>query len=930
MQCINNKLLELELFLKNTNCDIFCVSESWAKKDQLRSLNINGYCLGSYYCRETFKNGGVCIFVKNSLNYVNLDYVSNLSVEKDFECSAIKCTVKENEYFIILTLYRSPDGNVSIFFDKLNIALNLLIKNHRKHNIIICGDFNINFLLPSKNRTDLLDIFNSYCIIPTIKEFTRVKSCIDNICVNLNEELYESSVINNGVSDHNAQIISVQIKNDINNKKRVIYRELNNPDNVRYFCNLLKNENWDNILNSTCDVNTKFGIFCDTFLYHFEIAFPVKTKTIKHNEMSTKKWITHGLKISSKKLKELYALTLNGDEEIKSYYKKYKSIYRQLLKKAKKMYNNSLLANTKNKSKMAWNIIRSNNNDNKNRHEILLDVNNVLTNDSNVVSNHLNKYFNDVPNLVLSKVSQNNSQEIRIKENPFSFFIEPATEFEVLSIVKNLKNSNSCGEDNISTNLLKKCIMPILKPLTELLNCSLSEGIFPEKLKVAKIVPLYKSGCMSKVENYRPISILSSFSKIFEKYVAQKIVKFFDKHKLFNSNQFGFRTGLSTTTAITQFLNNLYESLDTGKKCVGIFLDLSKAFDLVCHSRLIKKLEKYGVRGQPLKWFKSYLCDRAHFVQINNAKSDVLETSIGVPQGSVLGPLLYIIFVNDFSLDGSLLFADDSSFLISNSKIEHTINEANLKISQAHEWFTENNLVLNNNKSTFLRFSNLKENYQESLLIKTKNGTIRQEQTLKFLGLYISDNCSWSIHIDNICKRVAPVCYCINQLRDVVDRSVLIMYYYAHFHSVISYAIIAWGAASDSVRVFKMQKRALRFIFGLNKRESCRNLFKQLGILTLPCILLLNLLVYAKTELNTNTLNSHHMYNTRNGTTLEIPLHRLAKYKQSPKYLAIKVYNHLPDRYKNLQLKCFKLELKKILINKCYYSLNEYHADNSL
>ncbi|KAJ8946114.1 hypothetical protein NQ318_010413 [Aromia moschata] len=174
------------------------------------------------------------------------------------------------------------------------------------------------------------------------------------------------------------------------------------------------------------------------------------------------------------------------------------------------------------------------------------------------------------------------------------------------------------------------------------------------------------------------------------------------------------------------------------------------------------------------------------------------------------------------------------------------------------------------------------------------------------IGLHISQNCAWSIHIDIVCKKVAPVCYCINQLRNIVSEQILVMYYFAHFHSVATYGIAVWGASTESERVFRLQKKAN---------------------ITLPCTLLLNLLTYAKTELFTNTINSHHTYNTRNDKILEIPRHRMAKYQQCPKYLAIKAYNHLPNTIKNYPTKRFKIELKKCLLNKCYYSLNEYYFD---
>ena len=488
-------------------------------------------------------------------------------------------------------------------------------------------------------------------------------------------------------------------------------------------------------------------------------------------------------------------------------------------------------------------------------------------------------------------------------------------ELEIVDIIKSLKNSNSAGDDNISVNILKKCAHLISKPLMTIVNLSLVEGIFPERLKIAKIIPIFKSNCRAEIENYRPVSILSSFSKILEKCIATRLISFFEKHRLFNVNQFGFRKGRSTTSAIAKFLTTLYDNINIKNKCIGIFLDLSKAFDLVCHASLILKLERYGIRGQTLNWFRSYLCGRKHYTVIDQCKSNLLEMSVGIPQGSVLGPLLYIIYVNSFHVNNSVLFADDTSILVSATNTNLVVSRANQQLREAHTWFTENKLVLNSNKSIFMRFNTGNLNFDHSFLIKSNTSTIRQVKSTKFLGLHFAENLSWTVHINETCKKVAPICYCLNQLRDVTNQQVLLSYYYAHFNSIISYAIIAWGSSPEAVRVFKLQKKAVRFIVGVNRRTSCRNIFKQLGILPLPCLFLLNVLLYAKSELsNLNTLNYNHNYNTRNSTTLETPTHQLTLYEKSPKYMAIKVFNKLPNSYKVLSNKEFKNKIKSRLI----------------
>lgn len=409
--------------------------------------------------------------------------------------------------------------------------------------------------------------------------------------------------------------------------------------------------------------------------------------------------------------------------------------------------------------------------------------------------------------------------------------------------------------------------------------------------------------------------------------MAVRLLKFLEKNRILNDRQYGFRAGRNTSTAIVEFLKYLYNDIDEGMTCWGIFLDLSKAFDLVNHGILLEKLCAYGVRGTVLEWFKSYLTERTHYVNVDNVCSDRLPVERGVPQGSVLGPLLYIIYVNDMPLSKSILFADDTSLLISCQNKSDIAQQTSKDLVTISDYMKKNNLIVNSKKTSFIEFMpNVKERVTSNLVRYENSYSIAQVDSTKFLGFVVDQRCRWDVHIDNLCKKLSSLCHVLRRLRSVVSPNVLLTYYYGHFHSVLSYAIIAWGSSPDVDRAFKLQKRAIRVMNNVGYRTSCKPYFASMKILPLPCVFIMELLLYAKDNLkNLTKISSHHSYNTRNDFVLEIPKHRLAFYEKNPHFLAIKAYNKLPRNFKDiLSRDKFKSKIKKYLQQKCYYSLAEF------
>ena len=275
------------------------------------------------------------------------------------------------------------------------------------------------------------------------------------------------------------------------------------------------------------------------------------------------------------------------------------------------------------------------------------------------------------------------------------FFIPTDTE-EIIDIVEKSNNKKSKGFDDISNDLLKKIITEIAIPLEHVINLSIVNGIVPDKMKIAKVIPIHKKGDPLDISNYRPISLLSSISKVLEKIIHKRTIRFLKNLDIFSDSQFGFRQKHSTTHAIFYFIDHIASAIDDHLHTLGSFLDLSKAFDTIDHEILLYKLSHYGIRGKALEWFRSYLTNKKQFVSINGLNSDCNDITCGVPQGSLLGPLLFILYINDFQNSSNvlsfILFADDTSVYFSHKNPDTLLNTVNSELKCIHEWICCNKL----------------------------------------------------------------------------------------------------------------------------------------------------------------------------------------------------------------------------------------------
>ena len=375
-----------------------------------------------------------------------------------------------------------------------------------------------------------------------------------------------------------------------------------------------------------------------------------------------------------------------------------------------------------------------------------------------------------------------------------SIFIMPSewdTE-EIRQILGKLKCINSSGHDELSCRLLKAIGEPIAEPLCKLVNKSICEGIFPDTLKV---IPIYKNKEKCNVSNYRPISLLSSLSKIWEN-VINRLYFFFQTNDMFYENQYGFRKQRSTVDAVTKFINDVIKSYDDRQSTIAVYCDLSKAFDTIDHNILLHKLEFYGIRGFALNWFRSYLSHRSQYTHYNGIDSETQNVKCGVPQGSVLGPFLFIIYTNDLpsclNLTKTFLFADNTTIYLSSNDHGFMYKTMNDELDILTDWFQANKLSLNATKSKYMLFTN-RDTQNLNTTLTLGNSIIDKVKRTKFLGIYIVENLRWNEHTHKVTKKLTRSYYAINKAKHSLNKRHLSTVYYAMVYPYLIYGITYGG-----------------------------------------------------------------------------------------------------------------------------------------
>ena len=693
---------------------------------------------------------------------------------------------------------------------------------------------------------------------------------------------------------------------------------------------------WNSVLNED-EVNTSFNNFLSLFDKHYNDSVTLE-KCNNYKKIPRQPWLNKSLlKCINKKDKLFYKYKKNPTDINKIIYTRYKNTLLSALRYKKKEYFTRQFNNYYKNIKGTWKVINNVLNKGNYRNITEMKIGDKIEKESQIVAEEFNKYFVNIgPNLAKDIASPQKQFHTFLRDpNSKSLFLNPTNEQEVMNIIKQLKNKSSFGFDNISNNLLKEIAPQIIKPLVYIFNLSIQTGTVPIKMKIAKVIPIFKKGDPLVLSNYRPISLLSCFSKILEKIIYERTVKFIKKQNIFFENQYGFREKHTTSQAVLSFIDKIASATDDHKHTAGILLDFSKAFDTIDHEILLYKLNHYGIRGRALEWFRSYLSDRQQYVYLNHCESSYKYTSCGVPQGSLLGPLLFLCYINDIAHSSKLLtfilFADDSTVLFSHKDPYILLATINNELIYLNNWIQANKLSLNLQKTHYMLFSSSLDNLPGQVVFNQT--PIDRVRTAKFLGLFIDEHLNWNTHLVHLNKLISRNAGIIYKLKQFFPIKILLMLYSTLILPYLNYGIIVWGnsARSNIDKILKTQKRILRCIYGCNPRTHADPLFKKSKILKIDDLYLLNLgsLMH---KMNNGELpdvleslfkknKEIHKYPTRQSDMYHIPKTRLRIMQNTLIFNGPKFWNSLQNELQQTSgFYTFKRKLK-------YELLSHYSGD---
>lgn len=916
----------------NIQCDIIILTECW--------LSVTPYLpkLNNFTSYQTIddgnQNAGVVIYIRNTLDC----NVFEPKIIKEADC--LVCTLGTE--FAFIAVYRSPSyKNTDIFLNSINDLL-LTLKSYKTVGLI--GDLNIDIhTCDSDNRSDnYLNLMAAHGLLPTYTYPTRLQKCIDHILLKTDKNS-TAIVLESSITDHYPTLLSLQLTREKSVKSitstKINYEQIK-IDLASFDFSQIKqlqnvNSATDLLVSSVSDIINK-----NTVRY-----------TPPRSKRNLKPWITPGLLrcIRNRDRMHKQLKKQHNNVTLAITYSRYRNYINKLLKKLKKEYNRQALMRTKNDPKLKWKAIKEITNIAPSRvsSKALLKS----THDPTKSVNEVNNYFVNVGRNLANTIGQTNKTSFVPPTAPVSsprnsFALFNVTNDEINDHIMNLRRDCATGWDNISSRILqssREIFVPLLRHIFQL---SLTSGVFPDAFKKAIIHPIYKGGDGDDVTNYRPISVLTAMSKLLEKIINSRLLRYLNANNIISNNQYGFRAGRSTEDAVSALVDDIVDCFEKQRKGLGLFLDLSKAFDTVSIPKLLLKLEAVGIRGVALDLFRSYLSNRTQKVKIEEYTSEEEYITTGVPQGSVLGPTLFIIYINDLCkltipFCNIYTYADDTALLVSGRSWEEAQIHAESALAVVMSWLSDNLLSLNLSKTNCLPFGLnsttlpshhnfvIKAHICQNLTPNCTCSVIPQVTNVKYLGIILDQKLKWLLQIKSLISRVRKMIFVFKNLRNVADSDTLKNTYFALCQSILMYGVRVWGSAAKTnlLPLERAQRAVLKVMTRKPYRYPTSQLYTDVKVLAVRQLFVLQTVLKKHSLLKFDpNLNANRRRHLQYKVCI-IPQHRTSTAARNFSVLGAKLYNKL-NKESNIY-SCSKFVCKK-RVQKFLHSLNYDETENLL
>lgn len=906
-QSLRNKIEDVQCYVINEECDILLLTETWLNDKETFLYNLKNY-KAVHSCRKT-RGGGASIYIKDTIQFRELDK-SNDSDKINWACIGVG-----DQNLKISVVYKPP----SISCTELQTFLESVLLKYPKRHLVV-GDFNVNLLDHSKdvsNYKNLITLsnFKIHNVI-TEENATRVtsntKSIIDHVLSDRFSNLScRVTIVNTSLSDHKS--LSITIKENIKIIPKKTKQEVKIIDYQRFQNTFRQKLSIENV--------SSFRELIDLITKSRKESLIIKVFNIRENN----EWINREVLEMMRQRDLLYNRKIHnpGNLRLDAEFKDIKNRINNRIKSLKNRYFKGQWERAGTDPKKQWRFInRFFKNKISEGNINCIEVNGRQTGDSVSIANGLNNHFSGIGETIVNDLERemlglrrggvdldscdeivcNNSMEVELTDRA-----------EILETILELKQNSAPGHDEVSVRDVINLKEDLADVLTKLVNNVLVNGIFPNELKMSKISPIFKSGNKRCLNNYRPISVLSIFSKILEKIIKKRMLKHINKNIKMDQYQYGFLKNSSTLSATIDFVNHVSRALDAGMIVTVVYVDLSKAFDVVSIRILLKKLEQMGFRGMALSIVKTYLEDRCQYVKTNNINSELRSSTHGVPQGSVLGPLLYSLYV--LNLKNSQLkaryftFADDTALVYTGMNETVMCREINSDLGRYVNWLYSNRLKINIEKTKYMVFIQ-KNKHIGDMNIQINKITLEKVTQIKYLGLMIDDKLNWNEHLEKITNKIVPMISYMFRCRNYLTRKTKLMIYSAFFLSHFRYLMPVWGMCNKTKfnKMQILQNKILKILYNYERLVSTDLLYSELEMHKLgtllqieQCKLIYNILNnHQKTNCHIIISNQVHNYETRIISNIYQINTRTDIGLYNPIVNASKIFNKLPREIKTI------------------------------